>query len=221
MISHAQTPCLRQMQRGPTGGPAPGPVEHCDDWLMNSEAEARLGAVLIGGREQRAIVIVDYAQEWPERFGRLAEVIRDAVGAKALSIEHIGSTAVPGLAAKPIIDILLTVEDVADEAAYVAPLEGAGFVLRVRESGHRMLRTPSKDVHLHVFSADSDAVPNYRDLRDWLRVDETDRALYSDTKRMLAQRQWADMNQYAEAKTSVIAQILARARMWRAQQRSS
>lgn len=188
---------------------------------MNSEAEAHLDAVLIGGRERREIVLVDYDPEWPERFGRLTQFIRHAVGSKALSVEHIGSTAVPGLAAKPIIDILLTVHDVADEAGYVAPLEGAGFVLRVREPGHRMLRTSSKDVHLHVFSSDSDAVPNYRDLRDWLRVDDSDRALYADTKRMLAQRQWTDMNQYAEAKTGVIAQILARARMWRAKQPSS
>lgn len=164
---------------------------------------------------------MDHDQEWAERFGRLAQIIRHAVGSKALLVVHIGSTAVPGLAAKPIIDTLLTVQDVSDEAGYVALLERAGFELRVREPGHRMLRTPSKDVHLHVFSSDSHAVPNYRDLRDWLRVDESDRTLYADTKKMLAQRQWTDMNQYAEAKTRVIAQILARARMWRAQQRPS
>jgi GrpB-like predicted nucleotidyltransferase (UPF0157 family) len=117
---------------------------------------------------------VDYDQEWPERFARPDQIIRDAVGSKALSIEHIGSTALPGLAAKPITDILLTVQDVADETGYVSPLEGVGFVLRVREPGHRMFRTPSKDVHLHVFSSDSDPVPNYRDLRDWLRVDDSD-----------------------------------------------
>lgn len=141
--------------------------------------------------------------------------IKEAVGDVALTVEHIGSTSVPGLAAKPNIDILMTVEDVADENSYLSQLEAAGFVLRVREAGHRMMRTPSKDVHIHVFSADNPVVSNYLDLRDWLRVDEADRALYAAIKRDLAQQQWADMNYYAEAKTDVITEILSRARMWR------
>ena len=182
---------------------------------MNSKADVRRDAVLIGGREERVIVIVDYDAAWPQRFEALAQTIRDAVGEKAVSVEHIGSTAVPGLAAKPIIDVLITVTEVEDEAAYIPALEDAGFVLRVREEGHRMLRTPARDVHLHVFHPENDAVAKYRDLRDWLRTDEADRALYADTKMVLARRPWSDMNEYADAKTDVISLILAHARVWR------
>ncbi|MHA7306419.1 GrpB family protein [Arthrobacter sp. TMN-49] len=182
---------------------------------MRTESDDHLDAVLIGGREERPIVIVEYDPEWHFTFDALALAIKEAVGEGALSIEHIGSTSIPGLAAKPIIDILMTVEDVEDETAYLERLQTAGFVLRVRETGHRMLRTPAKNVHLHLFSAEDPAVSNYQDLRDWLRVDERDRALYVTTKKGLAQQQWADVNYYAEAKTDVISEILSRARMWR------
>lgn len=182
---------------------------------MSAESDEHLDSVLIGGREERPIVIVNYDAGWPVRFQALAVVINEAVGGDLLAVDHIGSTSVPGLAAKPIIDILMTVRDVEDESVYLDKLESAGFVLRVREAGHRMMRTPAKDVHLHVFSPDNAAVPNYLDLRDWLRVDETDRDLYATTKKTLAQQRWTDMNYYAEAKTEVITEILTRARIWR------
>jgi GrpB-like predicted nucleotidyltransferase (UPF0157 family) len=121
---------------------------------------------------------------------------------------------VPGLAAKPIVDILLVVEDSADEASYVPALEGAGYVLRVREPDfyeHRMFRTPAKDVHLHVFSAGSPEIERYLLLRDHLRENEEDRELYALTKRELASREWPSMQHYAEAKTGVIEGIIARA----------
>ena len=94
---------------------------------MSAETDAHLDAVLIGGREERPIVVVDYNDGWPARFERLADRVRDALGDAALTVEHIGSTAVPGLAAKPVIDMLLIVTDVADEAAYVPPLEAQGL----------------------------------------------------------------------------------------------
>lgn len=133
---------------------------------MTSERDAYLDQVLIGGRERRPIVIVAYDQNWPKQFERLAERVTAALGDKALSVEHIGSTAVPGLPAKPIIDMLLLVEDVEDEAAYVPPLLDGGFVLRVRDRGHRMLRTPEKDAHLHVYNAGAEEITDYRALRD-------------------------------------------------------
>jgi GrpB-like predicted nucleotidyltransferase (UPF0157 family) len=116
------------------------------------------------------------------------------------------------------VDVLLTVADVDDEAAYLPALESAGFPLRVREPGHRMVRTPARDVHVHVhvYEPDRPEVRDYLDLRDWLRVDAQDRELYAATKRRLARQRWADMNDYADAKTDVIAAILARARAWRA-----
>jgi GrpB-like predicted nucleotidyltransferase (UPF0157 family) len=183
---------------------------------VDEERYAYLDRVLIGGREPAEISVVDYDERWPVRFRALAERIRQALGDDALGIEHIGSTSVPGLAAKPIVDVLLTVADVDDEPAYVPALESAGFLLRVREPGHRMVRTPARDVHVHVYEPGRPEVRDYLDLRDWLRVDAEDRELYAATKRMLARQQWGDMNDYADAKTQVVQDILARARAWRA-----
>lgn len=188
---------------------------------ISKRERAPLDEVLIGGREKVPIVIVHYDEEWPNRYGLVRERVRTALGASALSVEHIGSTSVPGLAAKPIIDVLVTVQDVEDEAAFVQPLEGEGFVLRVRELEHRMFRTPARDVHVHLYEPDHEAVSAYLDLRDWLRVDADDRALYERTKRRLATRTWTDMNEYADAKTDVILAILGRARTWRASQEST
>lgn len=183
---------------------------------MDDTRDAYLDEVLIGGREHVAITVVDYDQRWPRRFEGTAERVRGVLGGKALSVEHIGSTSVPGLAAKPIVDMLLTVADVADEAAYVPTLESIGFVLRVREPGHRMLRTVERDTHLHVYQPGRPEVRDYLDLRDWLRVDAKDRALYAAEKRRLAEQPWRDMNDYADAKTDMIRDILSRARVWRA-----
>lgn len=171
-----------------------------------------LDAVLIGGREPVTITVVDYDVRWPALFEELAGRIRGALGTVALGVEHIGSTSVPGLAAKPIIDILLTVADVQDEDRYVPGLVDAGLELRVREPGHRMLRTPQRTAHVHVYEPDAPQAQAYRDLRDRLRGHPEDRALYARTKQALARQHWADMNEYADAKSDVIAEILSRAR---------
>lgn len=186
-----------------------------------ADLDEYLDSVLIGGREPGTFVVVDPDPAWPERFAEVASRVRSALGGVALAVEHIGSTSVPGLAAKPIIDALLVVADVADEPAYVPAMEGAGFVLRVRETGHRMFRTPGRDVHVHVLEPGAPAIDDYLDLRDWLRVDAADRALYAEVKRGLARRSWPDMNHYAEAKSDVVQQVLARARAWRAAGRGS
>jgi len=179
---------------------------------VTQEFDALLDSVLIGGREQVTIKVVEYDAGWPARFETLAVVIGQALGPVALSVDHIGSTAVPGLAAKPIIDILLTVPSVEDELAYVPLMERAGFVLRVREPDHRMFRTPEKDVHIHVYAPGRQESAVYLQLRDWLRGSEAARALYGETKKRLAEKSWPDMNYYAEAKTDVIARLLAEAR---------
>lgn len=173
-----------------------------------------LDRVLIGGRERRTIVIVDYDPGWPHRFEQEREKIARAFGVRAQLIEHFGSTSVPGLAAKPIIDILVTVDEaeIEDDERLVADLQAVGYVLRVREPGHRMFRTPARDVHIHVFANDSDEIERDVLLRNRLRRSAEDRALYAATKRELAQRDWSDMNYYAEAKTEVIQAILSRAR---------
>ncbi|HEX8557029.1 MAG TPA: GrpB family protein [Pyrinomonadaceae bacterium] len=174
-----------------------------------------LESVLIGGVERCEIRIVSYDPDWPKRFETHAKVIADALGDSALRIEHVGSTSVPGLAAKPIIDILVVVADSADEAAYVPQLEAAGYVLRVREpdwNEHRMFRTSEKDVHIHVYSAGCPEVERNLTFRERLRRNAKDRRRYEQTKRELAAQEWPDMNAYADAKTEVIESILAASR---------
>jgi len=173
-----------------------------------------LDQVLIGGRERRAIVIVEYDPAWPPRFDEERQRISAALGGTARVIEHIGSTSVPGLAAKPVIDILVPVDDVEDEAAYLPALEDAGYLLRVREPGHRMFRTPELDVHVHLWRAGSEDVDRHVLFRDWLRVDERDRGEYERLKRLLAQRDFDHTNEYADAKGDLIGEIMARAREW-------
>lgn len=173
-----------------------------------------MDGVLIGGVEKREIVVVDYDAGWPEMFQRHAEILSRALGGKALEIQHVGSTSVPMLAAKPIIDIMVLVEDAGDEAAYLPDLLDAGYVLRVREPDwhqHRMFRTPGLDVHVHIFSPGCVEVTRQMAFRDRLRTNAEDRLLYESVKRKLAAQDWTDMNAYAQAKSGVVEQITARA----------
>jgi len=167
---------------------------------------------LIGGPEKREIVLAAYDPAWPAKFAHHAGIIAGALGGTALRIEHVGSTSVPGLAAKPIIDILLQVPDSADEAAYLPQLEEAGYVLRVREpdwNEHRMLRTPERDVHVHVYSAGCPEIERVLAFRDRLRINADDRERYERTKRELAAREWDEMDDYAAAKSEVVESIIA------------
>ncbi|MGB3682596.1 MAG: GrpB family protein [Rubrobacteraceae bacterium] len=182
--------------------------------MSDDPTEERLRNAIIGEAESPEIVVVDYDPDWPDRFAREAHRIRTALGEAALRIEHIGSTSVPGLAAKPIIDILLVVENSGDEPSYVPALEEAGYGLRVRERDfheHRMLRTADKDVHVHVFSPPSPEIDRYLLLRNRLRDEDEERDLYARTKRGLANETWPSMQHYAEAKTEVVEGIIARA----------
>ena len=165
---------------------------------------------LIGGNERRAIVVVDYDPSWPVRFQDERTKITTALGTEAIGIEHIGSTAVPGLAAKPIIDVLVTVADIEDEPRYLPALQRAGYVLRVREPGHCMVRTPGLDVHVHILSDGDPAVTAYLAFRNNLCSSIADRDLYAATKRRPAQQDWPTMDHYADAKSDVILQILSR-----------
>jgi GrpB-like predicted nucleotidyltransferase (UPF0157 family) len=160
------------------------------------------------------IRIVDYDPEWPHLYDREAHRIRTALGDRALRVEHAGSTAVPGLPAKPIIDILLAVTDSANEAEYVPLLEGAGYRLRIREpewQEHRLFKGPETDVNLHVFSEGSPEIDRMLLFRDWLRSNASDRELYARSKRALALEDWKFTQNYADAKTAVIEEIMSRA----------
>lgn len=178
--------------------------------------EDELRAVTVGELRplEGKIEIADYDPEWPRLFAREAARIREALGERALLVEHVGSTSVPGLAAKPRIDILLAVERSADEADYVPALEGAGYVLRIREPAwheHRLLKGPDTDVNLHVLSRGCPEIERMLRFRDWLRRDEADRERYARVKRELARRDWRYTQEYADAKTVIVDEILARA----------
>jgi GrpB-like predicted nucleotidyltransferase (UPF0157 family) len=180
--------------------------------MDRDDLNAYLDRVLVGGREPvSSITIADYDPAWPARFKRERARIEDALGGVAVRIEHIGSTAVPGLAAKPIVDILVTAADPDDEAAFAPALVQAGYELRVREPGHRMFRTPRRDVQVHVWADDDAEVGRYLALRDRLRASLEDRAAYERLKRELASRDWDDTNHYADAKGELIEAVLARA----------
>ncbi|KAA1418766.1 GrpB family protein [Nocardioides humilatus] len=163
------------------------------------------------------IEIVEPDPTWPEAYDDLAGRIRGALGWRAILIQHVGSTSVPDLPAKPVIDIDLVVADPDDEAAYLAALEAAGFELRVREPwwfGHRALRSTAPLCNLHVFGPDSPEVVKHRIFRDWLRGNSADRELYAATKREAAAAATAsgeDMMQYNARKEQVVREIYQRA----------
>ena len=181
-----------------------------------SDREAELRAVTVGELQPVSgpIELVDYDPAWPGLFAREAERIRAALGERAVLLEHTGSTSVPGLAAKPIIDMTLAVPDSSDEESYAPALEAAGYVLRIREPDwheHRVFKGPDTNVNLHVFSDGCPEIDRMLRFRDWLRTDQADRELYEQTKRKLAAREWTYVQDYADAKTAVVEEILARA----------
>jgi GrpB-like predicted nucleotidyltransferase (UPF0157 family) len=159
------------------------------------------------------IRLVDYDPTWPDKFQQEAQRIRRALGEQASRVEHVGSTSVPDLLAKPIIDIVLVVADSANETEYVTSLEEAGYMLDVREPDwyeHRMFKGPKNDVNIHVFSVGCPEVARMLAFRDWLRTNEADRELYARFKGTLVQREWRYTQNYADAKTPVIEQIMSR-----------
>lgn len=160
------------------------------------------------------VVLADYDPDWPAWYDSLAGRVRAALGERVVALHHAGSTSVLGLAAKPLIDMLLEVADSADEAAYVPDLEAADFVLRIREPDwfeHRLLKSAAPAANLHVYTAGEEEVRRMLAFRDHLRRDAADRALYEATKRALAARIWAKTQDYADAKSEVIAEIMSRA----------
>jgi GrpB-like predicted nucleotidyltransferase (UPF0157 family) len=178
--------------------------------------DERLRAVTVGDMPpaHQKIVIADYDPVWPSWFEQAAARIRGVLGEVALRIDHVGSTSVPGLPAKPLIDINLLVADPAEESAYVPKLETLGYALRVREPDwyeHRMLRGTDPLVNLHVFPAGCAEADRVLLFRDWLRTNASDRDLYAQTKRELATRNWKYVQDYADAKSAVVSEILARA----------
>ena len=181
---------------------------------MNEE-ELRAAWVMEPPKLSGKIQVVDYDRAWPELFRREADRIRAVLGDRVVLLEHVGSTSVPELAAKPIIDILLIVPDSSDEPAWLPDLEAAGYVLVIREPDwhqHRCLKGPDTNVNLHVYSPGCPEIERYLAFRDRLRRHPGDRAHYQRVKRELAARDWTYVQEYADAKTEVVERIIARAR---------
>jgi GrpB-like predicted nucleotidyltransferase (UPF0157 family) len=185
--------------------------------------EDQLRAVTVGELtpDGTKVVIHDYDPRWTSWFGDDRAAIASALGERALAVDHVGSTSVPGLPAKPVIDILLQVPDSSDEFSYVPALERIGYVLRIREPEwleHRVLKRRVEDgaphdVNLHVLSphlAEAE-IARMLTFRDWLCANDDDRIRYAATKRELAARNWKYVQDYADAKTAVVEEILARA----------
>jgi GrpB-like predicted nucleotidyltransferase (UPF0157 family) len=178
--------------------------------------EEEMRAATVGDLVHHAstIDLHEYSDEWPRLYEREAARVRQALGGTVLMLEHVGSTSVPGLAAKPIIDMLLIVPDSSNEASYRPALERAGYVLRIREPEwhqHRLFKGPDTNINLHVFSEGSTEIERMVGFRDWLRTHDDDRLLYEQTKRELAIKTWKYVQNYADAKTVVVEEIVARA----------
>ena len=177
--------------------------------------EEQIRAATVGEPQELAgpIELADYDPAWPGLFAREARRIRATLRERALRIEHVGSTAVPGLAAKPIIDIVLVVPDTTDEGAYVPLLEAIGYTFRGREPEwfeHRLLRHDVPTVNLHVFPPRCTEVDRMLAFRAHIRLDDEDRQLYESTKVALSEREWPTVQDYADAKDDVVAEIMSR-----------
>ena len=162
------------------------------------------------------IEVVEHDPAWPASFEVLASRIRTALGDRALEVEHVGSTSVPGLAAKPVIDIDVAVPDPRDEASYVPDLEAVGFRLRLRERGwheHRLLVAEDPRANVHVFAVDCPEAIRHRLFRDWLIEHPDDRERYTAAKRasaMASNEAGRVVGDYNQRKQPVVREILDR-----------
>ena len=190
-----------------------------DDLLTFQDVPPPDGAspLVEGAAPDLRLVLCEYDETWPDTCASIAQRVRDALGFRVLALEHVGSTAVPGLVAKPIIDLDVIVADPDCEDEYVPALQKAGFVLRIREPWwyrHRMLRLQDPSANLHVWGLDSPEPLRHRIFRDWLRLDASDRSVYVSAKRdalRTASELGEDVNGYNERKSRTLREIYARA----------
>jgi len=181
------------------------------------ESDEEMAALRVSGTvtpHNSTIHLSPYDPAWPAQYAEEAGFIRSALGGKALVLEHVGSTSIPGLSAKPVIDILLAVADSADEDAYVPALSANGFRLHLREPDweqHRVLKGERRLVNLHVFTEGSREIARMVGFRDHLRAHPEELRLYEETKQRLAAQTWRHVQHYANAKGEVVEAIIERA----------
>ncbi|MDN6526501.1 MAG: GrpB family protein [Tetragenococcus halophilus] len=184
-------------------------------YSSSTDNDEYLKKVTVGRRKSHnaPIELVDYNPNWVDLFGKEAKRIKSILDNKVLQLEHVGSTSVPDLCAKPIIDILLVVADSSCESSYVPALESAGYILRIREPAwyeHRLFKGPDTDINLHVFSEGALEINKMLRFRNWLRTNREDREKYAKVKRELAQNTWENVQDYADAKTEIVEEIMKR-----------
>src|SRR5215469_9407334 len=196
------------------------PPFDCGIWGVMSkppETDAEMAAIHVSGApdpHDDTVYLAPYDPAWPSRYEAEAAKIGAALGEAALVLEHVGSTSIPGLCAKPIIDILLAVADSADEDAYVPALTAQGYRLHLREPDweqHRVMKGEQPSVNLHVFTAGSAEIARMVGFRDRCRTHPEELALYLQTKQALAGQVWRHVQHYANAKGEVVEAIIARA----------
>lgn len=181
------------------------------------ETDAEMASLRVSGTvspHNGPIPLWPYDPAWPAQFAGEAMKIRRALGARARLLEHVGSTSIPGMRAKPILDILLALDRSADEAAYVPALQREGYRLHLREPDweeHRVLKGERPAVNLHVFTLGSREIGRMLAFRDRCRANPDEFALYLSTKEALASRTWRHVQHYANAKSEVVEAIIARA----------
>lgn len=169
--------------------------------------EIHAARVQLGAWAPAPVEVVAPDPAWPQWYAAVHNQVCAALGERVLAIEHVGSTSVPGLWAKPMIDVDLTVPDSADESAWLPDLEAAGFVLRVREPDweeHRCLRGSQPATNLHVFSPGAREPRRHRMFRDWLRAHPEDRDRYAEVKREVAARGFTDAMLYNNEKAGFV-----------------
>jgi GrpB-like predicted nucleotidyltransferase (UPF0157 family) len=171
------------------------------------------------GRPTEPIEIVPYDPGWATLFEAWRERLAGRLGPVADRIDHVGSTSVPGLAAKPIVDIQVSVADLEREDDYVPACEATGLQLHSRDREHRYFRPPAgwpREVHLHVCTSGGDWERLHLLFRDFLRVSPQSCEAYAAMKRQAA-RDWRDDRLgYTEAKNDLILDLLAEAERWAA-----
>lgn len=181
------------------------------------ETDEEMAALRVSGTmtpHNGTIPLWSYDPTWPAQYAGEEAKIRTALGDKALVLEHVGSTSIPGISAKPILDILLAVADSADEGAYVPALTAQGYRLHLREPDweqHRLMKGDAPNVNLHVFTVGSREIERMVGFRDRCRTHPEEHRLYEQTKRELAARTWRHVQHYANAKGEVVEAIIARA----------
>lgn len=179
-----------------------------------SPDEIAAARVDTAAQDRAAVEVVAPDPAWPTWYAEVRDRLVSALGDRALAVEHVGSTSVPGLWAKPMIDVDLTVADSGDEDAWLPDLEAAGFVLRVREpewEQHRCLRGSAPASNVHVFSPAAREPQRHVVFRDWLRTHPEDRERYAAVKREVAGRGFTDAMLYNNEKAWIVYDIYERA----------